>query len=248
MQFGQYEAEVKRFLQENYESLKLVPIGNSEKALEELLITEVADLNNYAYGIVQQLVNEVKNSISLEFDNPELGYELGDRLEQQLDVPKFDKIKVNIPQLNTPKSQAAKNFKEKSKFSQSAKLNPVTTSAAAGVGTFVAGTPIVSLLTPLRLGQVVSIIGITAIVATGIVYAVIKFRDKNGRVKSIRIPVEENQPNKIVETLQPLMENLLEMRKAEADLVLMSLIQQAVEIYNSLYSSILLEDKQTVQK
>ncbi len=257
MNFQKYEREMKDFLNENYQNLKRVKIANSEFALKELLKTEQADINNYARSIVRKIISDVRKSFVAAYD-AEKGYEIGEKYKLLVKAPEFNQIEVNfvkeVPMneqvksietnQQTLKKQATQKFKLKSPANQYRARN---LAIGSGTATAFIGLPTARLLMPATFGTSLLGIGFSAIVVAGIVYTFIKYWDESGHQQTSYVPLQEKQVNiqktnssaTVKKTIdQASMSQLLELRKAEVQRVLLKTIQDAKEKYEQLQDQV----------
>lgn len=230
MNFSTYKEEVSKFLMEHYTNLKGIKVNNSEFALKEFLLTEQADINNYASSIIRRIVSDARKEFIVITDE-ETGYELGKELKVLVKVPEFEKIKIDFSTSEKMEEmkEATKNFISKSPANKAKKSN-VTRDTGITAGSAVATVGILALVKAPAL-----IIGITAVVVAGVVWTVLHYINENGdkKVKYIEPPTKivkrssqaSNNSRKFIEHNS--MEQLLDIRKQEVETVLYKAIDDA---------------------
>lgn len=252
MNFQEYEQEVKAFLKENYTNLKRTKVKSSESALKKFILIEQADINNYASSIVKKIVRDVRKSFAVETDL-EKGYELAKNYKLLIGVPHFEKINISYSQsnLNTvnlqqnmnfeeqSQVQTLKDFKEKSPFLNS-KAIPIA--VGAGVVTTVIGLPSMMLLKPASFVTSLTVIGLSAVIIAGLVYTLVCYMDENGQEKQVYVQPKRTISNlsgsskvSVIKTIdQVSIGQLLDLRKMEAEQVLLKTIQDAKKKYEEM--------------
>lgn len=255
MNFKKYEQEMSNFLNENYQNLKRIKVANSEFALKELLQTEQADINNYARSLVSKIIKDVRKNFVTAIDI-EKGYELGEKYKALINVPEFNQIKVNfireVPmnkQVNSNvtqqivKQSTAQNFKTNSPMNQYRARN---LAIGAGATTAVIGLPAAILLRSASFGTSLLGIGLSVVVVAGIVYTLVSYVDDSGKQQTSYVaptPTKKEKPatatistKKTID--QASMSHLLDLRKAEAQKVLLKTIEEAKQKYEQLQAQI----------
>lgn len=258
MNFQKYEQEMNHYLNENYHNLKRTKIANSEFALKELLQSEQADINNYARGLVSKIIKDVRKGF-VAANDAEKGYELGEQYKALLKAPVFNQIQVDFAKevpLNDPlkrttnhqqstKRPTTQDFVAKSPANRYRAKN---IAVSAGVTTAVIGVPAAMLLTEASLGTSLLVVGLSAIVVAGIVYTVVTYMDDNGKQQtSYVVPTQTSQKAKSSPTTtkstkklidQASLSRLLDIRKSEAQKVLLKTIQDAKQKYEQLQTQV----------
>jgi hypothetical protein len=251
MKFQKYEREINDFLNGNYQNLKRVKVANSEFALKELLQTEQADINNYARSLVSKITMDARKSFVAIYD-AEKGYELGETYKASVKAPVFKQIEVNFAreapmnkrvhsnaiQQQTAKRSAAQNFETKSPANQYRARN---LAIGAGVTTAVVAFPATMFLSSASFGTSLLVAGLSAVVVAGIVYIVVSYMDANGQQQTGYVAPAQNQIQKerpSTTTKQTIdhssMSQLLDLRKAEAQRVLLKTIEDAQQKYEQM--------------
>lgn len=254
MNFNKYEREISSFFHENFESLKLSKIGGSENAFQELLLTEQADTNNAIRNIMKKIVFAARSEF-VKMTSEEEGYKLGEEYKKVMKIPQLELIKLNEESVSSAlkwdetdheKSQSSKvgyeNFKHKSVIEREKKNQAAMMAGVAVAGTMTIGIPLVAL-TPLGLGTKFFIVGGSAIIIGGIVYTILNLQDRNGSVQKVRVSPSRSVPGDSIKTSKStvnkvMIENLLDARKLEAELVVQKAIKHAEEEFDRLTAMI----------
>jgi hypothetical protein len=256
MNFLKYEQEVSSFLTENYTNLKRAKVANSEVALKEFLLTEQADINNYVSSIIKKIVSDARKSFAAETDL-EKGYELADKYKHLIKIPHLEKININYSRSESndinlmhsmniqeqDKNQTLKNFKDKSPFLNH-KAFPIA--VGAGAATTLVGLPSMMLLKPASIVTSLTVVGLSAVIVAGLVYVFISYMDETGKEQQAYVQPKQtvSAPKPSTDTVkrtidQVSMGQLLDLRKSEAEQLLIKTIQDAKMKYEKMQLQII---------
>ncbi|OCS92491.1 hypothetical protein [Caryophanon latum] len=258
MNFGDFEVEIKKFFDENFNNLKRTKVSNSERAFTELLLTEHADTNNAIRSVMKKVIMAARAEF-VKLTDELKGYELGEQFKKSVKVPQLEMIKVDfnresakdtkgtVNQTYKNTQSAADKFKQGSPVNQEKKNNAAQMAGIAAAGTIVVGTPLLTALTPLGIGTSLVIAGISAIVIGSIVYIIFNVQDESGNVQQVKMQQSTTRPGATNTTsAQPVKKTMdkasvdlmLDARRAEAELAVENAIQQAEIEYKKIIAQL----------